>query len=81
MCGEKTYYTYQVKEQETEKYHVQCARCYCTLYSDALEDGEEHTYIITGEICYSCQKEKDAEEEEERNRVFEDSSFYHIFRW
>lgn len=46
-----------------DKYHVQCSNCFCTLYSDGLEDGEEWIYTMTGEICSSCESAQRAEED------------------
>ncbi|WP_186294755.1 hypothetical protein [Vibrio algivorus] len=34
---------------------VQCAECYCTIY---FTDGSY--WGITGELCYDCEKKKEA---------------------
>lgn len=35
---------------------IQCANCACTLYFT----GENGPSGMTGELCYSCQKEKES---------------------
>ncbi|HPS30833.1 MAG TPA: hypothetical protein PLZ43_11295 [bacterium] len=62
-------------------YHVQCTCCCCTLYAPRLEEDEEYEYITTGEICNTCQKEKDAVEQEEMEQEFEGVSLYHRIGW
>lgn len=42
-----------------KKYHYQCSSCYCTLHADPLEEGEKWVYVITGELCISCEKEQE----------------------
>lgn len=42
-------------------YHYQCAECYCTLYLGAAEDNEPVYRVVTGDLCSSCQSQKDAE--------------------
>lgn len=37
----------------------QCAECYTTLYGDALPEGERYNYIVNGDLCASCQADRD----------------------
>ncbi len=41
-------------------YHYQCAACCCTLYADALPEGENYCYVTNGELCSSCQAQQEA---------------------
>jgi hypothetical protein len=40
-------------------YLYQCADCGCTLYGDSKEGHESYTYMMTGEVCNSCQLQRD----------------------
>ena len=42
-------------------YHYQCAGCYCTLRLEAAENNEPVYSVVNGDICSSCQTQKDAE--------------------
>ncbi|WP_179402228.1 hypothetical protein [Burkholderia guangdongensis] len=42
-------------------YHYQCAACYCTLHLEAAENDEPVYSVVTGELCLSCQSQKDAQ--------------------
>lgn len=41
-------------------YNYQCAGCYCTLYSDSLQEGESYCYVVNGDLCSSCQAKQAA---------------------
>ena len=41
-------------------YHYQCSSCDCTLFADALPEGEEYTYV-SGGTCASCQSQQNAQ--------------------
>jgi Zn-finger protein len=42
-------------------YHYQCAGCYCILYRQAAENNEPIYSVVNGDLCSSCQSQKDAE--------------------
>jgi len=42
-------------------YHYQCADCCCTLYLDAAANNEPIYSIVNGDLCSSCQSQKDVE--------------------
>ncbi len=41
-------------------YLYQCANCYITLYGDSLAEGESYNFVISGELCSSCQADEDS---------------------
>lgn len=43
-------------------YNYQCAGCYCTLYADALKEGEDYCWVMNGELCSSCKAKQDAQD-------------------
>ena len=46
-------------------YHYQCANCYCTLSMDPCREGQGYYSVVNGELCSSCQTEKEVEEDED----------------
>ena len=42
-------------------YHYQCAGCYCTLYLEAAGNNEPEYSVVNGDLCSSCQSQKDEE--------------------
>ena len=42
-------------------YHYQCAGCYCTLYLEAAKKNEPEYSVVNGDLCSSCQSQKDDE--------------------
>jgi len=42
-------------------YHYQCADCYCTLNLEAAGDDEPVYSVVNGDLCSSCQSQKEAE--------------------
>ena len=42
-------------------YHYQCAECYCTLSLGAAAINEPVYSVVNGDLCSSCQAQKDAE--------------------
>ena len=48
----------------SEAYCYQCAKCCTTLYADPLPDHEDYYYVITGELCSSCQMEEDSDDDD-----------------
>jgi len=42
-------------------YHYQCAECYCTLCLETARNNEPVYSVINGDLCSSCQSQKDAE--------------------
>jgi MinD superfamily P-loop ATPase len=48
-----------MKDNDNIYYNVQCARCAMTIRADALPEGKEYTWIMTGELCSGCQADED----------------------
>lgn len=46
-------------------YHYQCANCFCTLYMDACSEGEAYYSVVNGDLCLSCQADKETEEDDD----------------
>lgn len=42
-------------------HHYQCAECYCTLNLEAAGDDEPVYSVVNGDLCSSCQSQKEAE--------------------
>ncbi|MCA9460029.1 MAG: hypothetical protein KC550_05775 [Nanoarchaeota archaeon] len=55
-------------------YHYQCANCGCTLYADSLDEGEDYSYVMNGELCSSCKAKRGGQY---NSNLYYDSNVYY----